>query len=300
MTGVRRSWGCRSCGVPLEKGDVYCGACGAPAPTSRVRARLVVTALGAGLAIVVLAAALLVTRDEDQTGEMTTSTTLSRAPSTTAVPETTVRRRPTTTEPSTTTTTTSPPVTTRPPVDSCARVSADLSSAGGRAGIVEGLCTDGWALVDTCVDCLGDTWVVARFDGSRWSSFLGFPTSVCADTARSEGIPGTIIDRIVWPDCAPTTTTAVPASPPPAPDTDCGTTGPDWGEPLQIIAVGITCERAAEVLAAYLAAPNKEGSDGVAQVLGFECWSDALPTPSPGDVTGGCDGDEGAVELRIM
>ena len=168
--------------------------------------------------------------------------------------------------------------------------------------MVEGLCTDGWALVDTCVDCLGDTWVVARFDGSRWSSFLGFPTSVCADAARAEGIPTVIIDRITWPDCAPATTS--PPEPAPAPpsvvETECGTTGPEWGEELRIVAIGISCDRASEVLAAYLAAPDKQGSSGYADVLGFSCWSDALPEPAPGDVTAGCDGDEGAIEVRIM
>ncbi len=195
---------------------------------------------------------------------------------------------------------TSAPVTTKRPADPCSLVPAQLSSTGGRAELVEGLCTDGWALVDTCVDCLGDTWVVARFDGSRWASFLGFPTSVCEEAARAEGVPTAITEHVAWPDCATTTTSPPPTPTPSGVETECGTTGPEWGDPLRIVAIGITCDRASEVLAAYLEAPDAQGSSGHAEVLGFACWSDALPEPAPGDVTTGCDGDEGAVELRIM
>lgn len=184
----------------------------------------------------------------------------------------------------------------------CDSVSGDMSSPGERAEVVEGLCIGSWALVDECVDCLGDTWVIAEYSSGRWGRRLSLPDfDVCEADARDMGIPDPIIDRLVWTDC----TTAPPSSPSTAP-VDCGVTLPQFGGGVRTFAIGVSCDRAAAILLEYYGDPAqgdygapKQGSSGHAEVQGFACWADALPEPSPGDVTGGCSGPEGDIELRM-
>ena len=106
------------------------------------------------------------------------------------------------------------PAISRPGVpggaDGCAAaIQRDL---GADAVVVEGLCLEGYALVDMCAGCLGDTWAIAQFDRDRWETIISFPTATCRQEALDRGIPSAIVDRVVWPcDGA-----ATPGTPPPA------------------------------------------------------------------------------------
>lgn len=121
----------------------------------------------------------------------------------------------TTTQPATTT---APPPTTRPPsttpgTDQCsADISADL---GTTVQVLEGLCQDGWAYIDSCPGCGGDTQQVARLVDGTWSVVLTFPIPPdkprCRTDWEQQGMPTAILDRINWP-CADATPTTAPST----------------------------------------------------------------------------------------
>jgi Tfp pilus assembly protein PilP len=83
------------------------------------------------------------------------------------------------------------------------RIVADPCVAGKIAGdlgagvtVIEGLCLDGWAYVTT--NELGDSQFIARYDGSRWTNYVAFPTPMCRSEIVAAGAPLSIVDRVRW------------------------------------------------------------------------------------------------------
>jgi len=73
---------------------------------------------------------------------------------------------------------------------------ADL---GSDAVVVDGLCLDGWAYVDWCPGCGGDSQVIAHFVGDHWEVAFMFPNPACRAAAVATGMPLIVVDRVVWP-----------------------------------------------------------------------------------------------------
>jgi hypothetical protein len=108
------------------------------------------------------------------------------------------------------TTTTAAPPTTSPPPDPCAATTIrdQLAASGAAVGqvveVVDGLCVDGWALVDADPGELGDTWVLAQLVDGSWVVFTGFPSRLCVDEAAAQGVAPAILDRGPFGPCVQT------------------------------------------------------------------------------------------------
>jgi hypothetical protein len=74
-----------------------------------------------------------------------------------------------------------------------AKIATDL---GDGVTVVDGLCLDGWAYVT--YNELGDSELIARHDGSRWTSYVAFPTPMCRSEIVAAGAPSAIVDRVLW------------------------------------------------------------------------------------------------------
>lgn len=67
--------------------------------------------------------------------------------------------------------------------------------------VVDGLCLNGWALINTNPGGEGSPWILARFADGEWESRLAFPAPPgdgCASQMRSEGVPEPILDAVNW------------------------------------------------------------------------------------------------------
>ena len=99
-----------------------------------------------------------------------------------------------------------PPTTTATAGEgSCSQeISADV---GAKVKVIDDLCVDGWAYIDACPGCGGDTQQVARRVDGSWSVVLAFPISPdqprCRADWEAQGMPAAILDRINWPCTAP-------------------------------------------------------------------------------------------------
>lgn len=131
------------------------------------------------------------------------STDPATAPTTTPALVVGVTNPPTTPAPLTTV----PPATTVPTetVPAPAPASSDPCSDstvqavwGAGARIIDGLCSNGWAYVDTCTGECGDSQIIARHRGGTWEFAIGFPTPMCRADALAAGVPSQIVDRIGW------------------------------------------------------------------------------------------------------
>lgn len=111
------------------------------------------------------------------------------------------------TVPPTVPSTPAPPAPAGPSCDPSV-ISTDLGASG--VEVIEGLCLDGWAYVETCVgaEC-GDSQVLLRHDAMRWGLYTAFPSPKCRSEVLDAGAPIAIVDRINWACDAP-----VPAAAP--------------------------------------------------------------------------------------
>jgi hypothetical protein len=194
--------------------------------------------------------------------------------------------------------------TTAPAPSGCTETDMARDLGVPSVGGVE--CVEDWALAGVCaepdpLDCVDTTRLLHLQDG-RWGD-AGFSLQTCIEELTQQGVPEAIALQFEgFSACsspAPSSTTAPPSTGASA-ATDCGPLNSEYGAGTRIVALGgISCARATAVIAAYFAAPDKQGSSGYADVEGFSCYSDALTDPSPGDVTGGCTGPEGTIEIRI-
>lgn len=94
-----------------------------------------------------------------------------------------------------------PPTTATGDEGSCSQeISADI---GTDVGVIDDLCVDGWAYIDACPGCGGDTQQVARLVDGSWSVVLAFPIGPdqprCRADWEAQGMPAAILDRIQWP-----------------------------------------------------------------------------------------------------
>ena len=80
----------------------------------------------------------------------------------------------------------------------------DLVVNEGRAGSAEsvlnvGDCAGGWVSYSICAECLGDVEQLGRLENGAWTSYTGFPTSICQDEARADGVPARYAEN--FPRC---------------------------------------------------------------------------------------------------
>lgn len=80
--------------------------------------------------------------------------------------------------------------------------------------VIDDLCVDGWAYIDVCPGCGGDTEQVVRLVDDTWTVVLVFPIGPDQPRCRAEwedqGMPAAILDRVGFPctDAPPAPTTA--------------------------------------------------------------------------------------------
>ena len=155
--------------------------------------KAIIAAVVGLLAVVAVVVWRLVTPTE-QTSATTAAAVVSSTPTTLAPPTTAAAA----TVPAVVTN----PATTAAEVDCLTTVQRDF---GADATIVDDLCQDGWAYVDSCTDCGGDTKLLARMDANRWVIGVSLPPAPgqprCLDEARAAGIPEPIAAAINWPAC---------------------------------------------------------------------------------------------------
>jgi hypothetical protein len=184
---------------------------------------------------------------------------------------------------------------TPPASDPCNLVSSQLGPASSPAALVDGLCQEGWALVDTCVDCGGDTWVLARLDAGRWVIHTGFPNSLCADDARALGVPDPIIERVVWVPCQETPTSQTNAT------SSCGTVVSTIGSEVEVVieSGSVTCADALAIVDRYYNDPTllHEGSSGSATIGDWLCASTSGAVLEQTGEAGQCTGPTGVLSL---
>lgn len=81
-----------------------------------------------------------------------------------------------------------------PPACDAAQIGADLGE--GPVEVIEGLCRNGWAYIDT--DGLGDSQRIVRHDGTAWTVYTYFPSAFCPADALAAGAPPEIVNRVGW------------------------------------------------------------------------------------------------------
>lgn len=204
---------------------------------------------------------------------------------------------------STSTETTAAPTsssTTTPPPSGC--TPGDMARDLGVTSVGGVECVEDWALAGVCsapdpIDCVDTTRLLHLVEG-RWAD-VGYSLQTCVEELVGQGVPEAVAARFEgFTRCFDPEPATTP-TPSPSGEVDCGVTQSGYGEPFRVVGLGIGCDRANAVLAAYFAAPDKQGSSGHAEVEGFACFTDAIPDPRSGDVVGECTGAEGSIELRV-
>jgi hypothetical protein len=231
------------------------------------------------MAVVVLAACG--SGGDDQQGAAATARSDDR-------PSTTTTSTTTTTTTSTTVPPTTAPPTTQPDPCSAPVIAADLGVAAELVAVAG--CVDGWADVDACVGCGGDTEALVRIVDGRWQLAIGFPASICMDQAVALGIP----DAFRFPErfgpCAPPT------------DQGCGQVISAIGTPVVVVAeFGVGCDEARAVVDRYYTDDTLvyQGSSGSAEFDGWLCASNsAAGTEQTGDA-GSCYRDNPSAEISM-
>ncbi len=152
--------------------------------------------------------------------------------------------------------------------------------------------------------------VVFSTDASTWTRAEVPPTTELVAVAHSTSRAtqdtaapsATVAPTTLPPTTTPAPPTTAPTSSPAADVGACGSFTTEFGEVLEIRTTErnepgvelppptISCLRAQEVVTAYFASPDRQGSSGQAQVLGFACYTTATGGP-----VGQCTGPEGDI-----
>jgi len=141
---------------------------------------------------------------------------------------------------------------------------------GGNVAVLDGLCLDGWAYVDSCVGCGGDTQAIAQYT-SRWELAVLFPSPLCRADALATGMPPIVADRVNWPCDG-----GMPEPPPVADEF-----------PLRVGSVGPRVATAQQQLAALgfdvgaSGADGRFGPDTASAVIG---WQQSVALPNTGEL----------------
>jgi hypothetical protein len=242
--------------------------------------------IAAAVVAFVLAAALIgCGSDGDRQGAAEADARSEVRPST----STTSTTVPSTTAPSTTVPTTIAPPTTQPDPCGAQVIAADLGVAVETVAVAG--CVDGWADVDACVGCGGDTEALLRRVDGRWQMAIGFPASLCMDQAAALGVPAAFRSPERFGPCAPAT------------DQRCGEVASSIGTPVVVVAdFGVGCAEARAVVDRYYNDDTLvyQGSSGSAEFDGWLCASNSgAGTEQTGDA-GSCYRDSPSAEISML
>lgn len=72
----------------------------------------------------------------------------------------------------------------------CDRIPSDM---GLDPSYIIQVCEDGWAYVDECSECGGDSQSIIKWDGTRWARYTAFPTAMCRDELVRAGAPASVL-----------------------------------------------------------------------------------------------------------